>query len=153
MLLLMTIGADARFESKRTLIGRVIARDAYLGLMRLSSSANVEVFVVRVAKVNPAGESARFIRVRYEGYEAKPPLPPGLLDGKKLWRFSLKRDENCDQTVSEGMFVRPNNSSTPPTAGSYVLLENAGSDLPKVQTLLSCFRVQSRGIKSVSLNE
>ena len=154
MLLWVTIGIGARYdENRRTLIGRVIARDPYIGLAHLSSPANVEVFIVRIEKANPAGSSPQFVKVRYEDYEAESPLPSGLLDGKMLWRFSLKRDENCDQTVSDGMFVLPSNSSTPPESGSYVLLKNAGSDLPKVQSVLPCFIVQRRGINPVSLSK
>jgi len=93
--------------------------------------------------------SPRFVKVRYEDYEAKEPLPSGLLDGKMVWKFSVKRDRTCDQIVSEGLFVAPNKSAIPPAAGSYVLLENAGSDLPKVESLLPCFIVQPGGIKSL----
>ena len=134
-------------QNQQKLMGRVIAKDAYLGLARLSSAASVEVFIVRVDQVRWKETSPRFIKVRYEDYEAKGLLASGLLDGKMMWRFSLRREKKCDQIVSEGLLIPPNNSPTPPRAGAYILLENAGSDLPKVQSLLPCFIVQPGGIR------
>jgi len=50
------------------------------------------------------------------------------------------------------LFVLPRNSSTPPEAGSYVLLENAGPELPKIESLLPCFIVEPRGLKPEIVN-
>ena len=137
-------------DNKQMLKGRVIAKDAYVGLARLNSLGSVEVFIVRVEEEDPKKTSPRFIKIRYEDYGAKKKQPRDLFDGRVLWRFSASRDKSCDQIVSEDLFTTPNNTSRPPKGGTYVLLENVSSDLPKRQSLLPCFIVQPGGIKRLS---
>jgi hypothetical protein len=134
---------------KESLIGRVIAKDAYLGLARINTPMSVQVFIVKVDNVSQGENSPRFIKIKYEDDEDKEALPSGLLDGESLWRFSISRDKSCDQTVSENLFIDPSASAKLPEAGAYILLRNAIQDIPAPHSLLPCFTLRPGGVKLI----
>src|SRR5438552_16093816 len=94
-ILALLMRSDMRAAERHETAGRVIAKDVYLGLPRTSSTANVELFVLRIDEpVKVRGASTHFVKVRYEDYANQHPLPTDLLDGKQRFRFSLKRDRS-----------------------------------------------------------
>jgi hypothetical protein len=145
--LMMLLVSSVEAGRKQKITGRVIAKDAYVGLAHLSSVTNVELFIVKVDDAAQGARSPRFIKVRYEDYADQRPLPAELLEGKSHWTFSLTRNESCDQVVSEGLFVAPSNTGTPPKAGTFILAENAGQDVPPIKTTIPCFVLRPGRVK------
>jgi hypothetical protein len=133
---------------KQNVIGRVIAKDAYLGLFRLGDSS-FDQFVVELKDSRTRKFGSRYINVRYENHGSVEDMPEGLFNGgENWWSFSLTRDESCDKVVSEKLFVLPNASKKLPDSGSYILLSKDYLDLPKTGSLLPCFLVKPGGIKT-----
>jgi len=137
-----------RHTRKEALIARVIAEDAYLGLARVDSR-NVQGFIARVNEAGGKNRPSRFIKIRYESYEPNNSLPSDLLDSNKVWKFTLSRNESCDQRVADDLFQVPSNGAQLPKAGTYLLLENAGQDLPKIHSMIPCFVLRPGGVKPI----
>jgi hypothetical protein len=150
-ILALLMRSDLRAAERHEATGRVIAKDAYLGLPRTSSTANVELFILRIdERVKSRGAWTRFIKVRYEDYANQHPLPTDLLDGKKRFQFLLKRDRGCDQVVSEGLILPRGTSNELPKSGTFVILQSADvNDIPPLKSTLPCFVLRPGGAKPV----
>lgn len=152
-LCLISLLLSSSMEASRRHIttGRVIARDAYVGLARMSSVTNVSILIVRLEKVPQKAGVARFVKVRYEDYAGQHPLPSDLIEGKSPWRFSLRRDRSCDEVVSQGLFVVQNSSKELPKPGTYIVVKSADQkDLPPTNSTLPCFILRPGGAKPIS---
>ena len=143
--MVLQLVSPVKAGQKQQITGRVIAKDAYVGLAHLSSATNVELLIVKVDRVVQG--TPRFVKVRYEDYADQRPLPAQLLEGKSHWTFLLTRNKGCDQVVSKGLFVNPSNSGTPPKAGTFILAEDAGHDVPPIKTMIPCFILRPDGVK------
>jgi hypothetical protein len=149
IMLLFSSSMEANHQHVTT--GRVIARDAYTGLARLSSVANVSIFIVRVDDAPRGKKSPRFVKVRYEDYADQRPLPSELLEGKSSWRFSLRRNRSCDQVVSEGLFAAQRESKELPKPDTFILVQSADQkDFPPINSTIPCFILRPGGAKPVS---
>jgi hypothetical protein len=146
-IILLLVSSPMEARHKQQITGRVIAKDAYMGLAHVSSATHVELFIVKVDDAAKGTRSLRFIKVRYEDYADQHPLASELLEGKSHWTFSLTRDKSCDEVVSEDLFVAPSNSGTPPKAGTFILAQNAGQDVPAIKTTIPCFALRPGGVK------
>jgi hypothetical protein len=130
-----------RRGDRMTVVGRVIARDTYLGLAGpLTSSANLEVlvFVVEPPAKEPARRASReFLKVKYEFRWDQPALPRRLLEGISVWKLSLVREESCDQVVQPGTFSTK--SRDLPKASTFLLTAGSEHELPPVNSRLACY--------------
>lgn len=137
-LLLLASSAEAGSRYKTT--GRVIAREPYMGLPRMSSATNVEILVIKADESSRKTKSPKFLKIRYEDSADQHPLPTDLLQGKSSWRFSLKRERSCDQVVSEGLFKASRDSGEPPNPGTFVLVESSDQkDIPPTRSKIPCY--------------
>ncbi len=149
IMLLLSSSMEASHQHVTT--GRVIARDAYIGLPRMSSVTNVSIFIVRVDDAQRGTKSPRFLKVRYEDYADQRPLPADLLEGKSSWRFSLQRNRRCDQVVSEGLFAAQKSSKELPKPDTFVLVQSADQkDVPPINSTLPCFILRPGGAKPIT---
>lgn len=148
-LLLLTSSTEASNRHKVT--GRVIARDAYIGLARMSSVTNVEILVIRVDETSRRAKAPQFLKIRYEDYADQHPLAPDLLEGKSSWQFSLRRERSCDQVVSEGLFRANRDSSELPKAGTFVLVGSTDQkDIPPTRSKISCYVLKPGDVQPLS---
>jgi hypothetical protein len=144
IMLLFSSSMEAKHQHVTT--GRVIARDAYIGLPRMSSVTNVSIFIVRVDEDPPGTKATRFVKVRYEDYADERPLPPHLLEGTSSWRFALRRNRSCDQVVSKGLFAAQKDSKEPPKSGTFILVQSADqNDVPPIHSTIPCFVLRPGG--------
>jgi hypothetical protein len=131
--------------------GRVIARDAYVGLPRMSSVTNISIFIVRVDDAQRGTKSPRFLKVRYEDYADQRPLPGDLLEGKSSWRFSLQRNRSCDQVVSQDLIVSQKSPKELPQPDTFVFVQSADQkDMPPINSKLPCFILRPGGVKPIN---
>jgi hypothetical protein len=146
--LLLPSSGEAGHKCKRT--GRVIAREAYIGLARPSSVTSVEIFILKVKDMRQAPSERRFAKVRYEDYGGRYPLPLDLLSGESSWRFVLRRDKTCDLLVSEGLFVVPSDSRELPKPGTFILVQSVNKeDVPPLGSSIPCFILRPGGAKRI----
>ena len=152
-ILTLLMRSDMRAAEKHEATGHVIAMDVYLALPRTSSTANVELFVLRIDEpVKVRGTPLRFVKVRYEDYANQHPLPSDLLDGTARFRFSLNRDRSCDQVVSKDLIIPRSPSNELPKSGTFVLLQSADvKDVPPLNSTMPCFILRPGGLKPVSV--
>lgn len=149
MMLVLASAKEARSKYKTT--GHVIAKDAYMGLPRMSSVTNVEILVLRVDESSRGTKSPQFLKVRYEDYADQHPLPPDLLEGRSSWHFSLRRERSCDQVVSEGLFKASRDSNEPPKPGTFVLVESRDqNDIPPTHSTIPCYVLKPGDVQPLS---
>src|SRR5206468_213576 len=150
-ILALLVRFELRAAERHKATGRVIAKDAYLGLARTSSTANVELFILRIDEpVESRAASTHFIKVRYEDYANQHPLPTDLLSGKKPFQFFLKRNRDCDQVVSDGLILPRSISNELPKFGTFVILQSADvNEIPPLNSTLPCFVLRPGGLKPV----
>jgi hypothetical protein len=147
--IVLLLSSSVKANHQYVTTGRVIARDAYNGLARLSSVTNVSTFIVRVDKAPGGTKSPGFVKVRYEDYADQRPLPPDLLEGKSSWRFSLRRNRSCDLVVSEGLFVAHKDSNELPKPDTFILISSADQKtLPPLNSTIPCFVLRPGGAKA-----
>lgn len=147
--LLFAASTDA--GSRYKAIGRVIAKDAYIGLPRMSSVTNVQILVIKTDEMSQPKKLPQFLKVRYEDYADQHPLPTDLLQGKSSWLFSLKRERNCDQAVSEGLFNANRGSSVPPKPGTFVLVGSSDqTDIPPIHNTIPCYVLKPGNVQRLT---
>lgn len=147
-LIVFLFSSDMEGKQQHVATGRVIASDAYIGLARMSSVTNVSIFILKVENASGRTGSSRFVKVRYEDYAGRKPLPADLLQGKSSWRFSLRRNRSCDQMVTEGLIVAQEDSKELPHPDTFILVPSADrTDLPPVNSTLPCFVLKPGGAR------
>lgn len=85
-------------DKKVTLSGKVVAYENSLTrITRLTDVQQEEIFFVKIEKVFKGNEIARYIKVKYNFISGASFLPENFFEEKKLWKFVLIRNKQCDQ--------------------------------------------------------
>lgn len=94
-------------ESMLTIVGPVIAYErSVTRLAQLTFVPNTEVLIVRVDKLLKGHEQAQYLKVVYRYGTDEPSLSKEVFDSRSQWRFTLKRDRNCDSSVGRMKSVK-----------------------------------------------
>ena len=89
-------------ESMLTIVGPVVAYErSVTRLAQLTFVPNTEVLIVRVDKLIKGQERAHYLKVVYRYGTDEPSLAKEVFDSRSQWRFTLKRDRNCDSSVGQ----------------------------------------------------
>lgn len=94
-------------ESMLTIVGPIVAYErSVTRLAQLTFVPNTEVLIVRVDKLIKGQEQAPYLKVVYRYGTDEPSLAKEVFDGRSQWRFTLKRDRNCDSSVGQMKSVK-----------------------------------------------
>ena len=94
-------------ESTLTIVGPVVAYEiSVTRLAQLTFVPNTEVIIVRMDKLIKGQEQAHYLKVVYRYGTDEPSLAKEVFHGRSQWRFTLKRDRNCDSSVEQMKSVR-----------------------------------------------
>ena len=94
-------------ESMLTIVGPVVAYErSVTRLAQLTFVPNTEVLIVRVDRLVKGQEQAPYLKVVYRYGTDEPSLAKEIFHSRSQWRFTLKRDSNCDSSVEQMKSVK-----------------------------------------------
>jgi hypothetical protein len=119
-------------------IGRVIAYDQLAPLASITVAPQSQPLVVRIQQRVKGREDSDYVKVLFNFGINEEPAPEKLFDGKSIWRFTLKRDQKCDSTLTEMNFTSRKSGDLPVSRLNFV----NETERPDSSVILPCYELR-----------